>query len=72
MLPRDVSPNPRGTAPTLISSFEKANLGSRSAFRTFQEHSIEVKNARLKADMEKLVATANAELNLFNDKLSGQ
>lgn len=43
-----------------------------SAFKTFQESSIEVKNARLRADMGKLVASANVELNLFNDKLSGQ
>lgn len=43
-----------------------------SALKKYQQNSIEVKNNRLKADMGKLIASANVELNLFNDKLSGQ
>lgn len=43
-----------------------------SAFQTLQEKSMEVKNSRLRADMKTLFDSANAELILFNEKLSGQ
>lgn len=43
-----------------------------SALRTYQKNSVEIKNDRLRDDMGNLIACANAELNLFNDKLSGQ
>lgn len=43
-----------------------------SAYKTFQENSAEVKNSRLRADLGKLITCANAELELFNEKLSGQ
>lgn len=43
-----------------------------SAFKTFQEKTMQVKNSRLRADMKTLFDSANAELILFNEKLSGQ
>ena len=66
VLPRDVS---QWTA-NIDSSFE--GLTVLSALRTYQKNSVEVINTRLRDDMGNLVASANAELNLFNDKLSGQ
>lgn len=43
-----------------------------SAYKTFEEKTAEVKNSRLRTDMGKLINCANAELKLFNEKLSGQ
>lgn len=43
-----------------------------SAYQEFQVKTFGDRNNRLKADMEKLIANANAELNLSNKKLYGQ